>query len=153
MTWKRHGIASLAAVVTFSVLTLLSHSWGVPALTAVALSAGTMTAGYFHYRRKAVRKSVLPVTPVRDDRVIPQDVKVAVCLRDKGECQIQGPPCVGDSDWNFDHKVPHEWGGSSKDPDNIQMACGPCNRWKSNRFADTPGGRVTREEYMRMMAA
>ena len=74
----------------------------------------------------------MPVTPARDDRVIPQTVKIAVAVRDKGLCQIKGPPCTVQGEV-YDHKFPWSKGGSSKDPDNIQMACAACNSWKSDK--------------------
>lgn len=150
MDLRRHAIAAAAALFAFLVLTVLSASWGMPSLIAAGAVAAACTALFFRYRRKSARAEALPTSPSRDDRVIPQDVKVQVSIRDDGKCQIKGPECIIDRDIQFDHKIPYEWGGSSKDADNIQCACGPCNRWKSNRFADMPGGRLTRAEYMKM---
>ncbi len=151
MTWRRHGVASLAALVTFIVLTLLSHSWGVPDLTAIVFSGMVITLGYLHYRKRSARNDALPVTPARDDRKIPRDVRVAVILRDNGICQLRLPGCLLDKEIDIDHKVPYTWGGSSKDMDNLWCACGPCNRRKSNDWADMPdGSRLTRSEYTRM---
>ena len=150
---RRHFWAALCALITFFILTLLGHSWGLPSLTAAIAAAIVLTVGYFHYRRRAARVSVLPVTPARDDRVIPRDARMHVIVRDGGKCQLRLPGiCLVDSEIDIDHKIPYEWGGSSKDEDNLQCACGPCNRKKSNRWGDTPGGRVTREEYMKMRA-
>ena len=147
---RKHAWASLSAAVTFFILTVLGHSWGLPSLTA-ALAAGLLLLiGYLHYHRRTAREAALPVTPARDDRVIPRDVRVAVIVRDEGICQLRLPGiCLLDREIDIDHKIPYEWGGSSKDEDNLQCACGPCNRKKSNRWADTPGGKVTREEYMK----
>lgn len=157
MNLKRHGIAALIALVAFGVFTLVSGSAGLPALYAMAGLALAILGLYFHYRRRTARRAgVLAVAPVvpglRDDRVIPKDVKNTVALRDKGVCQIKGPPCIGGGTV-WDHRVPHAWGGSSKDPDNIQQACDPCNTWKSDNFADTPGGRITYEEWKSARAA
>jgi hypothetical protein len=133
MNWQKHGIASLAALITFITLTVLSDSWGVPALTAIVFSGAVVTAGYLHYRRRSARAVAPPVTPSRDDRVVPQEVKIAVTLRDRGICQLRYPGCLLDREICFDHKYPWAKGGSSKDPDNIQLACGPCNRAKSDK--------------------
>ena len=148
---RRHAWASLAALLSFFILTLLGHSWGLPSLTAAVAAAIVLTVGYFHYRRRTARQVALPTTPTRDDRVIPRDVRMHVIVRDGGKCQLKLPGiCLYDKEIDIDHKIPYEWGGSSKDEDNLQCACGPCNRKKSNNWGDTPGGRVTREEYMKM---
>lgn len=133
MNWRKHGIAALAALVTFVILTVLSDSWGVPALTAIIFSGAVVTAGYLHYRRRSARAAAVPVTPLRDDRVIPQEVKIAVTLRDRGICQLRYPGCLIDKDIQYDHIYPWSQGGSSKDPDNIQCACSSCNRAKSDK--------------------
>jgi hypothetical protein len=151
MTWAKHGWASLAALVAFAVLTLVSGSWSEQSWVAVGVLAIVMSVLYWHYRRKTSRRDyvqkVVSVVPgLRDDRVIPPETKNTVALRDKGVCQIKGPTCIGGGTV-WDHRVPYAWGGSSKDPDNIQQACAPCNNWKSDRFADTPSGRITYEEW------
>lgn len=61
----------------------------------------------------------------RNSRVIPQDVKIAVTLRDQGKC-VQ---CGATEDLHFDHKVPWSRGGTNT-ANNIQLLCGPCNRRK-----------------------
>lgn len=130
----KHFWAALAALLAFGILTLASstESWAaVAALGAILLA---VTVAYFHYRRRLARAVIEPLTPGRDDRVIPQDVKIAVTLRDKGVCQLRYAGCQTDFDLQFDHRYPWSLGGSSKDPDNIQLACGPCNRQKSNKI-------------------
>jgi HNH endonuclease len=74
----------------------------------------------------------IPVTPPargapgeRNSRVIPQDVKIAVSVRDQGKC-VQ---CGSTDDLHFDHKVPWSRGGTNT-VNNIQLLCGPCNRRK-----------------------
>jgi HNH endonuclease len=74
----------------------------------------------------------LPTTPPargapgeRNSRVIPQDVKIAVSVRDQGKC-VQ---CGSTDDLHFDHKVPYSRGGTNT-VNNIQLLCGPCNRRK-----------------------
>jgi hypothetical protein len=65
----------------------------------------------------------------RPSRSIPQDVKIAVSVRDGGRCRR----CGSDQHLQYDHIVPYSKGGSSTDPDNIQLLCGYHNRLKSNR--------------------
>jgi hypothetical protein len=59
-------------------------------------------------------------------RTIPQDVKIAVSVRDGGKCRI----CGSTKDLQYDHIIPWSRGGSSTDPDNIQLLCGYHNRLK-----------------------
>lgn len=132
MTLRRHLYSALAALVAFAILTLMSGSWGVPALVAAGVIALACTLLYFHYRTRGKAEAMVPVTPSRDDRVIPQAVKIAVAVRDKGLCQIKGPPCTGVGEV-YDHVFPWSKGGSSKEPSNIQMACSACNSWKSDK--------------------
>lgn len=156
MNWGKHGWAALAALVSFAVLTLLGGAWSPVAWYAVLALALATSALYWRYRRKSDRleqvQAAVPIVPgFKDDRVIPYEVKTEVALRDKGVCQIKGPPCVtGATVW--DHKVPFAWGGSSKTASNIQQACQPCNNWKSDNFADTDAGRITYEEWKRAAA-
>lgn len=133
MDLRRHAVAAAIALLWFLVMTMLSASWGLPALIAALVVALACTALYFHYRRGTAVQELAPVTPARDDRVIPQDVKVAVSVRDKGKCQLRYPGCLVDAELQFDHVYPWSKGGSSKDPDNIQLACSHCNRIKSDK--------------------
>ena len=61
----------------------------------------------------------------RNSRVIPQDVKIAVTLRDQGKC-VQ---CGATEDLHFHHKIPWSRGGTNT-VNNIQLLCGLCNRRK-----------------------
>lgn len=134
MTLRRHGLALLAALVYFGVYTLASGTGSWAALIALVALLLAATVAYFHYRRQGRVEELVPVTPARDDRVIPQDVKIAVTVRDKGECQLRyAGICILNREICFDHIWPWSKGGSSKDPDNIQLACGPCNRHKSDK--------------------
>jgi hypothetical protein len=61
----------------------------------------------------------------RNTRSIPQDVKIAVSVRDQGRC-VQ---CGSAQDLHYDHKIPWSKGGANT-ANNIQLLCGPCNRRK-----------------------
>jgi hypothetical protein len=61
----------------------------------------------------------------RNSRVIPQDVKIAVAVRDKGQCVQCGSP----EELHYDHKIPWSRGGTNT-VNNIQLLCGRCNRIK-----------------------
>jgi HNH endonuclease len=61
----------------------------------------------------------------RNPRSIPQDVKVAVAVRDGGQCR----QCGSSTDLHFDHVIPWSKGGANTMA-NIQLLCGPCNRRK-----------------------
>ena len=61
----------------------------------------------------------------RQSRAIPQEVKIAVSVRDQGKC-VQ---CGSTEDLHFDHKIPWSRGGTNT-ANNIQLLCGPCNRRK-----------------------
>jgi hypothetical protein len=73
----------------------------------------------------------IPVPPAcgavgeRNTRVIPQDVKIAVSVRDQGMC-VQ---CGSREDLHYDHKIPWSRGGTNT-VNNIQLLCGACNRIK-----------------------
>ena len=62
-------------------------------------------------------------------RIIPQDVKIAVSVRDQGKCRV----CGSTQNLHYDHIIPYSRGGSSNDPDNIKLLCGYHNRLKSDR--------------------
>ena len=61
----------------------------------------------------------------RQSRAIPQEVKIAVSVRDQGKC-VQ---CGSTDDLHFDHKIPWSRGGTNT-VNNIQLLCGTCNRRK-----------------------
>lgn len=132
MGWRQHAYACGAALAAFLALTIYGGEWGLPTAVAVVAILAAATIGYLHYRKKGVIEAITPVTPARDDRVIPQTIKILVSARAEGKCEIKGPPCtvIGEE---FDHVYPWSKGGSSKDPDNIQLGCKACNRWKSDK--------------------
>ncbi len=59
----------------------------------------------------------------RNLRVIPQDVKIAVALRDQGMC-VQ---CGAAEDLHYGNKIPYSRDGSNT-INNIQLLCGRCNK-------------------------
>jgi flavoprotein len=76
---------------------------------------------------------VIPVATApaatKRSRSIPQDVKIAVAVRDQGRCQhcgtFAGP-------MEYDHVIPYSMGGDNS-VENIQLLCRRCNAAKSNR--------------------
>ena len=64
------------------------------------------------------------------DRVIPTSVKLEVWKRDKGVCTI----CGGNRNLHFDHIIPYSQGGSSRNPENIQILCAAHNLAKRDRI-------------------
>ena len=65
-------------------------------------------------------------------RRIPNRVRYEVWHRDNGRCQY--PNCGSTEDLHFDHIIPYSKGGSSTDPENIQLLCGKHNLEKSDRI-------------------
>lgn len=63
-------------------------------------------------------------------RVIPSEVKLAVWKRDGGRCAR----CSSSNNLHFDHIIPWSKGGSSVDPENIQILCGAHNLLKSDEI-------------------
>lgn len=63
-------------------------------------------------------------------RLIPMDVKREVWDRDDGKCQ----ECGADDNLHFDHIIPYSKGGTSVDPENIQLLCARHNLSKSDRI-------------------
>ena len=61
----------------------------------------------------------------RNTRVIPQDVKIEVAVRDGGRCR----QCGSNKELHFDHVIPWSKGGPNT-LGNIQLLCGTCNRRK-----------------------
>jgi hypothetical protein len=64
------------------------------------------------------------------DRVIPSAVKLEVWKRDKGQCVI----CGTKQDLHFDHVIPYSHGGSSREPENIQILCAKHNLAKHDNI-------------------
>lgn len=121
-------------VIAMVVIVLINamHGW-------FAIPAGLALIGYAGYRvrsrnralssrpamRPAARFATPPPTGERNTRSIPQDVKIAVSVRDGGRCR----QCGSAADLHFDHVIPWSKGGANTVA-NIQLLCGPCNRRK-----------------------
>jgi hypothetical protein len=97
-------------------------------LTGLLMLVFAMMESSARIRRSAPkdRQSV----PRRHSRTIPQDVKIAVSVRDGGKCRICGST-VG---LHYDHIVPYSLGGHSDDVNNIQLLCSRHNLSKGNRY-------------------
>jgi HNH endonuclease len=65
----------------------------------------------------------------RARRSIPQDVKIAVSVRDGGRCR----QCGSAHQLHFDHVIPVSRGGANTAA-NVQLLCGSCNRAKSAKL-------------------
>jgi hypothetical protein len=66
----------------------------------------------------------------RRSRSIPQDVKIAVAVRDEGlyeHCGTSAGPM------QYDHVIPYSMGGDNS-VENVQLLCRRCNAAKSNRY-------------------
>lgn len=63
-------------------------------------------------------------------RLIPSSVKLKVFKRDNGKCAI----CGSTTNLHFDHILPWSKGGSSTNPDNIQILCQKHNLEKSDKI-------------------
>lgn len=140
MTIPKHLWAALAALLAFGILTVTSSTESWAAVGATAALALACTTLYFHYRRRLARAVIEPLTPSRDDRVIPQDLRIQVALRDEGQCTCRGAcghhitRCGATENLQYDHRFPWSQGGSSKDLDNIYLMCKPCNQAKGAKI-------------------
>jgi HNH endonuclease len=63
-------------------------------------------------------------------RSIPQDVKIAVAVRDQGLCQHCG---TFTGPMEYDHVIPYSMGGDNS-VENIQLLCRRWNAARSNRY-------------------
>ena len=62
----------------------------------------------------------------KSDRTIPTWIKEFVFERDSGRCVS----CQSKKDLNYDHILPYSKGGTSNNPNNIQLLCQKCNLQK-----------------------
>jgi hypothetical protein len=132
---KRRDVSSRRRQGLDDILTTLLLAPIVGALVGIALGGqaggtpgavvGLILGGL------AALGALIPQVPKRpkSSRTIPQDVKIAVTLRDGGRCRI----CGSTKDLQYDHIIPYSKGGRSDDANNIQLLCGYHNRLKSDR--------------------
>lgn len=102
-----------------------------------AVAAALMVISlYFLYTspKPAKIRQQKPEGPRKDTRHIPQNVKIAVAIRDGNKCRQCGKS-GDDVQLQYDHIYPWSLGGSSHDPSNIQLLCQECNLRKSNRVS------------------
>lgn len=79
----------------------------------------------FKFKLKLIndQKSENTLAESEPNRLIPSKVKLEVWKRDKGQCVI----CGSKKNLHFDHIIPFSKGGSSSDPENIQILCAKHN--------------------------
>lgn len=63
-------------------------------------------------------------------RVIPTHVKIAVWKRDGGKCVM----CGATDELHFDHDLPYSKGGTSIEPENVQLLCVRHNLQKGSKI-------------------
>ncbi len=115
----------IMVAVVLGVCSALGLSAGTSFLVLIILAVLTILGGLSKRQEKPLGRSA----PVHT-RHIPQSVKVQVAARDGARCVR----CGSTENIQFDHLIPFSRGGSSTDPNNIQLLCGRCNRLKSNRY-------------------
>lgn len=136
---RKRGTASGSLMLAFSPLSLtfmVSQSteaspWTVLFMLFAALVVRWAYRQRAHNARRTNPQSITELglrIPI-GSRTIPQDVKIAVSVRDGGKCQR----CGSTKDLQYDHVIPYSMGGDNS-VDNIQLLCRGCNRAKSNRY-------------------
>jgi hypothetical protein len=131
MRVKKSNLRSLTLLIGAVLLALfLFDRAGVGGLVVGLLVLGLWAV---YDLRITFGRSTAPKPPprvvTRHSRSIPQDVKIAVSVRDGGKCRV----CGSTKGLQYDHIIPWSKGGPSDDPNNIQLLCGYHNRLKSNR--------------------
>jgi len=84
-----------------------------------------------YWNERATREAAAGVFPSgeRYSRQIPQDVKIAVAVRDGNQCR----QCGSTENLEYDHVIPYSRGGTSS-VHNVQLLCFRCNRSKGVRL-------------------
>ena len=83
-------------------------------------------------QKKTRRIGTVPTNP----RHIPASVKRHVMARDGGRCTFtsaEGHACRETARIEFEHRVPFALGGSSVDPENIELLCRSHNAWRARQ--------------------
>lgn len=78
---------------------------------------------YIHHRFESEQNII-----VTNPRTIPVEIQRLVYKRDNGTCVI----CGSNHKIHFDHIIPFSKGGTSTNPNNIQVLCEKCNLQKSD---------------------
>lgn len=84
----------------------------------------------FRFFLKPTQKTVSEDPVLKQTRVIPTSVKIAVWKRDHGKCVI----CGSKDNLHFDHDVPFSKGGSSITEKNVRLLCARHNLEKSDKI-------------------
>jgi hypothetical protein len=96
------------------------YFYGIAGSLAVLLFAFGIVVALFGASARTAKRT----------RSIPQDVKIAVAVRDQGLCQQCG---TSSGPMQYDHVIPYSMGGDNS-VENIQLLCRRCNAAKSNRY-------------------
>ena len=136
---RKRGTASGNLMLAFSPLPLafmVSQSTELGPGTLLFMLFAALVVRWAHRRRaqNARRTNPQSITELGlripiGSRTIPQDVKIAVSVRDGGKCQR----CGSTKDLQYDHVIPYSMGGDNS-VENIQLLCRRCNAAKSNRY-------------------
>ncbi|MBC8463498.1 MAG: HNH endonuclease [Deltaproteobacteria bacterium] len=97
------------------------------------IDAKQVTSGkrkVFRFFLKPSSKALSSNPTLKQTRVIPTSVKVAVWKRDHGQCVI----CGKKDNLHFDHDVPFSKGGSSITEKNVKLLCARHNLQKSDKI-------------------
>jgi hypothetical protein len=97
------------------------YVWGILGALAALLWGLGIVVAFFGVDAPAATKRT---------HSIPQDVKIAVAVRDQGLCQHCGTSA---GPMQYDHVIPYSMGGDNS-VENIQLLCRRCNAAKSNRY-------------------
>jgi len=115
------NVIAAAAVGFFLWPLVLGPKWDIPVLIVWWIVLAFLITWWRRSRRKKLYYA--PRT-----RHIPQDVKIAVSVRDQGRCR----QCGSAENLHFDHIIPYSRGGANT-VDNIQLLCATCNLRKGAR--------------------
>ena len=96
------------------------YTWGILSALGVLIIGLRIVEAFSRASAPAARRT----------RSIPQDVKIAVAVRDQGLCQHCGTSA---GPMQYDHVIPYSMGGDNS-AENIQLLCQRCNAAKSNRY-------------------
>jgi len=90
---------------------------------------GLLTEAYIDQALQKYHRKLNLKQTAKNSRSIPQEVKQAVWIHDKGQCV----ECGASEYLEFDHIIPYSKNGSNSEK-NIQLLCRKCNLSKSDRI-------------------